>query len=161
MSDTLVDLKLATRAVARDVMAYRRSAADVPWAEGYPAGGDVRACTAYLTWLEPARQSDPFGYYQILVGGTVVGGVGFHRPPEAGIIEVGYGVVPAARGRGVATAALVQILDVAARLGVRQVIGRTTPDNVASQRVMLKAGMEQREADDLFLHYQIDVAQGR
>jgi RimJ/RimL family protein N-acetyltransferase len=157
MTDTPVELKLVTRPVARDVMAYRRSAADLPWADEYPATGDVRACTAYLSWLEPSRQSDPFGYYQIVVSDTVVGGVGFHRPPEDGVIEIGYGVVPAVRGRGVATAAVVQLLGVAARLGVRRVIGRTTPDNVASQRVMLKAGMRQQVADDQFFHYQIDL----
>src|SRR4051812_17515003 len=41
--------------------------------------------------------------------GLAVGGIGFFGPPDAdGAVEVGYGLVPAARGRGLAGAPLVQ-----------------------------------------------------
>ena len=61
----------------------------------------------------------------MLEDGVVVGGIGFHGPPSGDVVEVGYGVVPAARGRGVATEALRLLLDVAAGLeGVRRVVGR-------------------------------------
>jgi RimJ/RimL family protein N-acetyltransferase len=123
--------------------------------------GDQRACQAYLRQLPViggASRSHPFGYYQIVLDGEVAGGIGFHGPPREGLVEVGYGVVPSVRGRGVATAALGLILAVAAGYEqVRRVCGRTTPDNVASQRVMLHAGMQLVGRDPDFLHYEIDI----
>ena len=56
----------------------------------------------------------------------VVGGIGFHGPPTRNVVEVGYGVARGVRGRGVATQALLSLLDVAAGLeGVQRVVGRT------------------------------------
>jgi RimJ/RimL family protein N-acetyltransferase len=155
-------LELANRGVAKRIARGRRDArADRPWAPGYPMEGDQRACLAYLRQLPViggAARSQPFGYYQILLEGRVVGGIGFHGPPRDDVVEVGYGVVPSVRGQGVATAALHLILDVAAGFAqVRRVCGRTTPDNVASQRVMLGAGFQLVGRDPEFLHYEIDI----
>lgn len=157
-----LSIQLATRAVAKRVSRGRRDpGADPEWAEDYPMEGDKRACLAYLRQLPviggPSR-SHPFGYYQILVSGRVVGGIGFHGPPRDGLVEVGYGVVPEVRRQGVATEALRQILDVAAGFEqVKRVCGRTTPDNLASQRVMLGVGMQLVGRDPDFLHYEIDI----
>lgn len=157
-----LSIQLATRGVAKRVSRGRRDpGSDPPWAEGYPMEGDKRACVAYLRQLPviggPSR-SQPFGYYQILVSGQVVGGIGFHGPPRDGLVEIGYGVVPEVRRQGVATEALRQILEVAAGFEqVRRVCGRTTPDNVASQRVMLAVGMQPVGRDPDFLHYEIDI----
>jgi RimJ/RimL family protein N-acetyltransferase len=155
-------LHLCTRAEAERVLARRRDEAhDAPWMTGYPLDGDARACLAYISQLSIAAGpagSSPFGYYQMLEDGVVVGGIGFHGPPQANVVEVGYGVAPDARGRGVATQALISLLDVAAGLeGVQRVIGRTEETNVASQRVMLAAGMRFVRRDPEFLHYQIDL----
>ena len=90
----------------------------------------------------------------------VVGGIGFHGPPKEGVVEVGYGMVPAVRGRGVATEALRLLLDLAVGLdGVRRVMGRTEETNVASQRVMTGAGMQLVGRDPDFLHYEIDLGE--
>ena len=157
-----LSLQLASRAVAKRVSRDRRDPrVDPPWAEGYPMDGDKRACLAYLRQLPviggPSR-SHTFGYYQILMSGRVVGGIGFHGPPREGLVEVGYGVVPSVRRQGVATEALRMILQVAAGHDrVNRVCGRTTPDNVASQRVMLSAGMQLVGRDPDFLHYEIDI----
>lgn len=157
-----LSIQLATRAVAKRVSRGRRDAvADPPWAEDYPMEGDKRACLAYLRQLPviggPSR-SNPFGYYQILMSGQVVGGIGFHGPPRDGLVEVGYGVVPEVRRQGVATEALRQVLAVAGGFAqVRRICGRTTPDNVASQRVMLGVGMQLVGRDPDFLHYEIDM----
>lgn len=155
-------IQLATRAVAKRVSRSRRDAgADPPWDVDYPMEGDKRACLAYLRQLPviggPAR-SHPFGYYQILISGQVVGGIGFHGPPRDGLVEVGYGVVPSVRRQGAATEALRQMLDVAAGFEqVKRVCGRTTPDNLASQRVMLAVGMQLVGRDPDFMHYEIDI----
>src|SRR5580698_5199795 len=102
--------------------------------------------------------SSPFGYYQVLENGVVIGGIGFHGPPNGDVVEVGYGVVPGARGRGVATEALRMLLDVATAMdGVRRVVGRTEGSNLASQGVMTAAGMRLVGRDPDFLHYQVDL----
>jgi hypothetical protein len=158
-----VSLHITTRAAARRVARARRDAAtDLEWAPGYPLEGDRRACEAYLGQLPVlggGSRSSPFGYYQIVLEGQVVGGIGFHGPPRNEVVEVGYGVVPSVRRRGVATEALRAILDLAAGFdGVRTVVGRTSPDNVGSQKVMLGAGMAQVRTDSEFIHYRIDLA---
>lgn len=133
---------------------------DVAWADGYPADGDVRACAAYASRLpDDPDAADPFGYYEVVEDGLVVGGIGFHGPPSSdGTVEVGYGVVPSVRGRGVATTALRLLLDQAATMaGVTRVHGRTEEHNVASRRVMAAAGMQLVRRDDEFLHYMVDL----
>ncbi|HET6966615.1 MAG TPA: GNAT family N-acetyltransferase [Acidimicrobiales bacterium] len=157
-----VSIELATRGVAKRISRGRRDPrTDPPWAEGYPMDGDRRACLAYLRQLPViggASRSQPFGYYQVLVSGEVVGGIGFHGPPRDGLVEIGYGVVPSVRRQGVATEALRQILDVARPYTqVTRVCGRTTPDNIASQRVMLGVGMQLVGRDPDFLHYELDM----
>ncbi|HLI55024.1 MAG TPA: GNAT family N-acetyltransferase [Acidimicrobiales bacterium] len=157
-----LSIQLANRGVARRVVRLRRDErVDPPWADGYPMEGDQRACQAYLRQLPlmgGASRSNPFGYYQILLGGEVVGGIGFHGPPRNGLVEVGYGVVPKVRGRGVAKEALGLLLDVAAGFPeVTRVCGRTSPDNVASQRVMQSAGLRFVGRDPEFLHYEMEV----
>jgi RimJ/RimL family protein N-acetyltransferase len=158
-----LELRLLTRGEAERVVARRRDdARDLPWGPGYPLEGDVRACAAYASHLPASAGGsgvDVFGYYQVLEDGVVVGGIGFHGPPSGDVVEVGYGVVPAVRGRGVATQALRMLLDVASGLeGVRRVVGRTEEFNVASQRVMMAVGMQLVGRDSDFLHYEIDLS---
>lgn len=156
-----ISIQLTTRAMAKRVNRGRPDPrTDLPWTEGYPMEGDRRASLAYVRQLPviggPSR-SNPFGYYQIVMAGHVVGGIGFHGPPRDGVVEVGYGVVPSVRARGVATESLRQILRLAAGFDeVRRVCGRTSPDNVASQKVMLAAGLQFVGRDPDFLHYEID-----
>jgi RimJ/RimL family protein N-acetyltransferase len=72
--------------------------------------------------------------------GELLGGIGV-RASEPAIVEIGYWVKAAARGRGIATRALVLIARFAfAELDAARVQLRTEPDNVASQRVAEKAG---------------------
>ena len=158
-----LQLRLLTRTEAERVVRRRNDAGagDSPWAEGYPLDGDSRACAAYVTQLPldggPQARSD-FGYYQILEDGQVIGGIGFHGPPRAGVAEVGYGVVPAVRGRGVATEALRQAVEIARCSGkVSRLVGRTTPDNLASQQVMRSVGMEVVGQDEEFLHFEMAI----
>ena len=163
--DSAVDLqlRLLTRVEAERVVRRRNDpvAGDAPWVDGYPLEGDSRACAAYVTQLplEGGPQAcSEFGYYQILEDGAVVGGIGFHGPPRAGVAEVGYGVVPAARGRGVATQALRLAVDIARGSGrVSRLVGRTTPDNLASQQVMHAVGMRVVGEDDEFLHFEMSI----
>jgi ribosomal-protein-alanine N-acetyltransferase len=65
--------------------------------------------------------------------GPVVGHAGFHGPPdEAGMIEVGYRIVPEHRRRGYARAALAALLDYARAHGAATARASISPDNDAS-----------------------------
>ena len=126
------------------------------WAQGYPFEGDLAAIGGFLRATDQHGDQRPFGYYQITrrSDDLVVGGIGFKGPPDAGMVEIGYGLIPAARGHGYAAEALVALMAIAEEHGVAELRADTTRDNVASQRTLARAGFEQVDADDELLHYQ-------
>lgn len=63
-----------------------------------------------------------------------------HVDREARTAELGYAVVPEARGRGVAVEALGQLTDWAQGLGMRRVFLLISVDNTASKTVARRAG---------------------
>ena len=76
-------------------------------------------------------------------GERFVGACGFKSAPQAGRVEVGYGVAPAARQSGAATAALCMLTALAFEAGAKEVLAEILPDNTASTRVVQKAGFLQ------------------
>lgn len=82
-----------------------------------------------------------------------LGGIGFHGPPSPdGVAEIGYDLVPGARGQGWATDAARLISRWAlTRPEVRTVLATTDPDNLPSQRVLERAGFT-RVADRDGMH---------
>jgi len=82
----------------------------------------------------------------------VVGSAMLKRRPEAGRVEVGYGVAESARGKGVATAAVRLLIARAfADPGVDEVYAETAVANIASRRVGEKAGFQhigQRDSEE-------------
>jgi ribosomal-protein-alanine N-acetyltransferase len=118
-----------------DMMREGRRAAD--WHRDFPRGDDRDASSIW-------REGDPWGPRSIVLDGVVVGSAGFFGPPDASAdgvpeTEVGYGLVPEARGRGVATEALSALLAATDAAGVR-VRASVAPDNAASIRVLAKCG---------------------
>ena len=115
------------------------------WAADYPSEGDVvimdllyRAGPA--AWPGTERS---WGHRQVIErrSGLAVGGIGFSGPPERGAVELGYGIVPSRQGRGYATEAVSAMAVLAwAHPAVTTVRAGTDPGNVASQRVLEKAG---------------------
>lgn len=74
---------------------------------------------------------------------AILGGCTFKTAPVDGRVEIGYGVAPSHRGRGVATAAVAQLLHLAAASGiVRQVVAHVLPGNFASAKVVSRLGFE-------------------
>jgi RimJ/RimL family protein N-acetyltransferase len=122
-----------------------RPAAGRRWAEGYPMDGTLVAVAMQLDLEQRSVPREPFCHYQIVlpVEDLVIGDVGFHTPPdELGEVSVGFGIVPAARGHGYAGEALRAVLDFAlAQPEVRSVHADTDLVNLASQRVLVGAGM--------------------
>ncbi|MFD3998039.1 GNAT family N-acetyltransferase [Streptomyces sp. NPDC058583] len=144
-----------TVAQAERIVARERGTGEL-WGEGYPGDGDVRAATGFLRGV--AERGDPgvFRGYGISLAesGVTVGGIGFHGPPdELGVVTVGYGLVPFARGKGYASEALRALLEIARRAGVTGVKGDADLDNPASHRVMEAAGMPCVAEDDRLRHF--------
>lgn len=74
--------------------------------------------------------------------GRIIGDMGTHGPPDAdGCIEIGYSLAPAARGKGVGTAAVGALVGRLASVpGVRVVTAITGTGNVASRRLLERQG---------------------
>ncbi len=73
--------------------------------------------------------------------GEILGGGTFRHLDSAGaIIEIGYWLYPHARGRGVATRTARALAEHAFDLGVRRVVAHVKVGNIASERVLERAG---------------------
>jgi ribosomal-protein-alanine N-acetyltransferase len=71
----------------------------------------------------------------------VVGACGFKGHPVLGRVEIGYGVSPAMRGQGHASAAVQTLLAIAFSSGrVNEVLAQVGTKNLASTRVVAKLG---------------------
>ena len=138
LPDEVTTERLSLPLWSADVVADVRSGRRRPeWHADFPRGDDRDAATL---WSE----GDPWGPRSIVRGRTVLGSIGFFGPPAAGPdgapeVEVGFGLVPEARGRGFATEALRGLLMLTDASGVR-VRASARPDNAASLRVLAKAG---------------------
>lgn len=72
---------------------------------------------------------------------TLVGWGGFKGPPREGAIELGYAIAPAWRKRGLATAAIGELVrEGFADPAVRAILAHTRPEPGASVRVLEKCG---------------------
>jgi RimJ/RimL family protein N-acetyltransferase len=125
------------------------------WHAEYPLPDSVDAIAmvmaAHRATTGAVDEIPAWWIHQIVVNGVVVGDIGFHGPagPD-GVVEIGYTVVPAWRGRGVASRACGLIVEQAWRDGAEIVIAETDDDNVASQVVLLRNGF-QRRPDSVFM----------
>jgi RimJ/RimL family protein N-acetyltransferase len=152
---------------AIDVAEAGRIAARSPgpadaWAGDFPFDGDVGAVGAFLRATATHGEQRPFGYYRItrLADGRAIGGLGFKGRPAGGCVEIGYGLVPSARGHGYAAEAVIALLTVAAGHGLSRVIADTAPDNISSQRTLVRAGFRLVSTDSELHHYEVLLTGG-
>lgn len=134
------------------------------WAHDYPFEGDLIAVRAFLQATAALGEQRPFGYYRITrrADGRAVGGIGFKGPPVGGCVEIGYGLAPSGRDHGYAAEAVEAVLAFAAGHGLSRVSAQTSPDNLASQRTLLRAGLRpQAGADGGLRGYTALLAAGR
>ena len=73
-------------------------------------------------------------------GEVVGGGTLHHLDAERRIVEIGYFVLPGARGRGVATSIARMLAEHAFSLGIERVAAYVNVGNIASERVVERAG---------------------
>jgi len=73
--------------------------------------------------------------------GSIVGSLSFKGLDKSGVAEIGYGMKPEFEGKGLMTEAVSAVVDWALEQpGVMAVEAETEPDNIASRRVLEKAG---------------------
>jgi ribosomal-protein-alanine N-acetyltransferase len=97
---------------------------------------------AFDEWLAEQGAGACILHVLISEDGTVLGLFNL-RDIDDGTAVLGYRVAERVAGRGVATAAVQKLCQVAAqRYGLRTLRAATTLDNVASQKVLIKAGFE-------------------
>lgn len=138
---------LAHRIIARDERPDDAWHPDYPFADELDPLRSLAAETAVeqdFTMYLVRRRSD----------GLAVGGFGFFGPPDAtGTVEFGYGLVPAARGAGLASDAVHLGLQHAVECGARIALADTDLENVASQRVLEKNGLTEIQRNQTHVFY--------
>jgi RimJ/RimL family protein N-acetyltransferase len=123
--------ELADRLAAGDLGELTRRGLRV--GRGWPHDDTVHAFTFAAgggrTWL-------------VVDDGIVAGELGTKGPADAeGRVEIGYGLAPPSRGRGLGTAAVGRLLDeLATDAAVRTVVAHVAVDNVASRRLLERLG---------------------
>lgn len=108
--------------------------------EGYPTEGDlVMARLVADGHLAPGE----WGPWQVIERetGLLVGGVGFKgAPDDEGVVEIGYGLAPVARGRGLAAEAVAALVEHARSRGVRAIRAEADAANEPSLGVLERTG---------------------
>ncbi|MFC4184039.1 GNAT family N-acetyltransferase [Saccharococcus thermophilus] len=83
-----------------------------------------------------------------------IGGKG--APDENGVIEIGYGIVPKYEGKGYATEAVRAFVHWLTQCPeVNKVVAECAKENIASKRVLEKAGFQLRAQDDAMLFWEL------
>ncbi|HEU0288781.1 MAG TPA: GNAT family N-acetyltransferase [Nocardioidaceae bacterium] len=153
ISTPRISLEPISPALARRIV-DRDESPDDHWHPEYPFADELDP----LQGLAASKDPDPaFTLYLLRrrSDGLAVGGFGFFGPPgEDGRIEFGYGLVPSARGDGLATEAVRAALDFAARQGARIAAADTDTANIASQHVLINAGLAEVRRDDSKVFYE-------
>ncbi|MEU8222757.1 GNAT family N-acetyltransferase [Kribbella sp. NPDC048915] len=114
---------------------------------------DLSTAEGFAAWTQRLRDAShdvctadrvPSTYWWIVDGTTYLGAITLRHPLNAKLLEggghIGYGVRPAARGRGLATWALGQVLDRARERGLDRVLITCDDDNLASARTIERNG---------------------
>ena len=104
-----------------------------------PGGVDDRSVIEWLQRLAARlRASNRVGVWMIVIDNEVVGLCGPKQAPDSdGTVEIGFGVASSRRGRGYATRAVAELINIASRdILVHRLRADTATANIASQRVL-------------------------
>lgn len=146
-------LRPLTLPLARAIVAGERGE---DWAAGFPQEGDVTVASMLVAGAQgssapphhaaydvPHDEEPPlWGAWTITHEGVLVGTAGFHGPPVADEVEIGYGLAGELQGRGLMGEAVAALLELAASLGVRSAVAHVAPGNEPSLRLLRRAGFE-------------------
>jgi RimJ/RimL family protein N-acetyltransferase len=142
----------ATVALAHAELHDRSAFADLLGAvvpESWPPASVADALPLFLGWLEAAPdQLGWFGWYALCrdicaSGQVLVGGGGFLGPPQDGVVQMGYSVLPEYQRRGYATEMVRGLATWAfVQPGVTVIAAETEWANPASVRVLERTGFQ-------------------
>ena len=127
------------------------------WEQGFPAPALLASLRGVLRAGVGPGWFGPFYAYVVVrrQDGLTVGDAGFFGPPgDDGEVEVGYALVPRARGCGLAVEAVELLAGWAlAQPGVRALTARVEADNAASLRVLARLGFVPDGRSGPYLRY--------
>jgi RimJ/RimL family protein N-acetyltransferase len=110
---------------------------DVPHARDWPHPDTYDALRPF------AEYGGGPGTFLVLEDGVVVGDCGWFGPPdEDGEVEIGYGLAPSARGRGLGTETVRLLVEWVTAQGARSVRAEVLPGNEPSLRLLARLGFE-------------------
>ena len=110
-------------------------------AEGWDVFGQSLGRIRDVVAADPASTRWGTRLFVLNTPHVLVGWGGFKGPPRHGVVELGYAISPSWEGRGIATAAVGELLrDAYAAPEIRSVIAHTLPETGPSVRVLGKSG---------------------
>lgn len=121
---------------AQDAAAMLSGQPDQRWHREYPRPDDLDA-VALVGRGRP--EGEPWGPRHLVCGREAVGSIGFFGDPVDAEVEVGFRLVPSARGDGIAAEALAGLMAETDRLGVT-VRAAVAPENRAGLRTLAVCG---------------------
>ncbi|MGZ4635163.1 GNAT family N-acetyltransferase [Oryzihumus sp.] len=133
--------------------------------DGFGVGpdDDVDSADGFANWVSRLR-SLPARLWWIVDGEAVLGGIALRTVTNEMVVRlghVGYGIRPSARGRGIATWALGEVLPHARAAGLSRLLLVCLDDNVGSIRTIERnGGVLERVSNDghnLVRRYWIDL----
>lgn len=120
--------------------------ATTPCAEGYPTVDTPDALRPFIE--STSRHAGPWLVFR-RADGRVIGDIGFDHEVEPGVVTGGYGFAPPAWGHGYATEAVrALVAHTFAHSQVCSIVADTEATNLASIRVLEKAGFQFQRAKD-------------
>lgn len=130
---------------------------ELAWEEGFPSPPLLASLQKVIDDPDGPVWFGPFYAYLIVrrADGLAVGDAGFFGPPGTeGEVEIGYALVPGARGSGLAGEAVALLADWAlSQPGVRALTARVDADNAASVRLLNRLGFIADGRSEPYLRY--------
>jgi RimJ/RimL family protein N-acetyltransferase len=148
---SIVEAAMTDRASLEQVLPVRRH-------DGWP-GPDFKDILPLMA--ETLRADPSYSEWVRLIAhrtdNVAIGTIGVKARPDAtGTVEIGYDIVPEYWNRGYATEAAKALIGWAfSQLGVKRVVAECLIDNVASARVLQKAGMRRLPPEDDLLKWEL------
>jgi RimJ/RimL family protein N-acetyltransferase len=130
---------------------------ELAWEDGFPPAPLLDSLRHVIGDPDGPVQFGPYYAYAIVrrADGLAVGDAGFFGPPSAdGEVEIGYALVPHARGSGLAGEAVALLAEwVLSQPGVRALAARVGPENAASLRLLDRLGFTADGRSEQYLRY--------
>jgi ribosomal-protein-alanine N-acetyltransferase len=124
----------------------------------WPAQDLAEALPAFVQNMEKQPGSPTrVGLIILKTDRVLIGDIGFHgEPDEQGAVEIGYSIVPEYRNQGYATEMVKALIRWAFQEpDIKIITAETLKDNIASIKVLTKAGMNCLASEDKWLKWEI------